>query len=269
MQQPIFVLSPLNRSGTNYLARLLVEAGDFAIPDGINEDYLCVYSDHLRSYAQKTLPHWSKPYRDPSHPMQGQLMQGFGQVLLNVLNTNTPTGKRPMLKCPRSDNASNLFSLFPDAKVIICIRDGRDTVESFVRSFPRFNFKAATRLWIEGCQALQALQQEAEKAGKQHQLLFVNYEAVHQQDPQTLAKLTRFCQLPEQALSPEVVASLPIFGSSTDRGNSQGLTWDPIQKTSQFQPVGRWKQWPWYKRWLFKQMAADTMGAMGYKLHEG
>lgn len=260
---PIFIVSPLNRSGTNYLARLLQEVGELEIPKGINEDYLCVYSDMLRDYVNQTTRHWSKPYRDPEHPIISELMNGFGEVLLSSLRSKTSENKGMLLKCPRANNINNVFSLFPSARVIVCIRDGRDTIESFVRSFNQYSFKTATKLWVEGCEAIQKLQAQHQSDKFSNQILTIKYEDIFSHDTECLSAISSFCNLAEGTLTAEVIADLPIFGSSTNRGATKDLNWDPVTKTTEFQPLGRWNSWGWRKKIMFKAIAGDMLVQMG------
>lgn len=145
---PIFIVSPLNRSGTNFLARLLCTSPELEIPCGINEDYFSVYSDKIVDYFDSTIKHWSKD--DQRSLLIPKLMESFGDILLAEAVSRESDGKRLLFKCPRSKNVRNLKSLFPTAKIIVCIRDGQDTIESFLNSFNGYSFKSIARLWNEG-----------------------------------------------------------------------------------------------------------------------
>jgi protein-tyrosine sulfotransferase len=265
MHQPIFIISPLNRSGTNFVARLLSNISELATPSEIHEDYFLAYSDLLEKYATQTRKHWGKELKTDSHSVQNEILEGFGASMISLANSRMESKKKLLLKCPRPYNLHNFFTLFPTAKVIICVRDGRDTVESFLRSFRHHNFKQVCGLWEKGCKEIDDFQKQYANTPFHKQILQIRYEDLYKQQVGTLKALTIFCDLGTNALTPDSIASLPLFGSSTNRGKSNHLHWDPVEKTNDFNPVGRWANWNWYQKWNFKKIAGASLLELHYE----
>jgi protein-tyrosine sulfotransferase len=263
MHQPIFIVSPLNRSGTNFVARLLSNVSELSTPCEIHEDYFLAYSDLLEQYATQTRKHWGKELKSAEHSVQNEILEGFGASMISLANKRMEKGKKLLLKCPRPYSLHNFFTLFPTAKVIICVRDGRDTVESFLRSFKHHNFKQVCGLWERGCKEIDNFQKQHANTFFQQQILQIRYEDLYKQHVETLNALNVFCDLSTNALKPEAITNMPLFGSSTNRGQSTILHWEPVEKTNDFNPLGRWENWNWYQKWNFKKIA----GARLLKLH--
>ncbi|OLF77263.1 hypothetical protein AWH61_10135 [Alteromonas sp. W12] len=245
--EPLFIVSPLNRSGTNFLANLILETGEFQMPKGINEDYFSVYSDNLTRYVDSTIKHWSKPFSDPKSKEKDEILAEFGDVLLNRAKKKCVNEKRLLLKCPRPNNIENVFKLFPTAKVLFCIRNGKSTVDSFEKSFNHYTFKDIVDLWAKGCREIDKCVSRYPNAGN---VLVINYEDIVRAEHSTIEKINSFCNL-TKGLSKDSIENLPIFGSSTNKNDENKLHWSPVKKTSNFDPLSRGNDWGWTKRMLY------------------
>ena len=261
---PIFIIGALNRSGTNYLADIVLESGRFEIPQGVNEDYLLTYSDVLFNYVEKTIKHWSKEVRKNHDQVSNSVLSGLGNSLLEYNKLLINTENRLLFKCPRPDNLKNAFKLFPNAKYILCIRDGRDTVESFTKSFNGYSFKQASQLWAKGVENILDFEESVKGTTFETSVMRVKYELLATQDPATLQSIATFCDLDKSHLNAETISSLPLKGSSTHRGKSKHLHWEPVPKPKNFQPQGRWNGWSWWKKSQFKRAAQPALIRSGY-----
>ena len=260
----MFIIGPLNRSGTNYLADVVRQLGAFQIPPGIHEDYLLVNSDKIVDYVQLTARHWSKEYRDPENAENKELVSRFGDTILDFANQKIDEGNGLLFKCPRPYNIKNVFRLFPQARVLVCLRDGRDTVESFVRSFDGYSFKEAAKLWAEGAKELLDFEDSLKSSDFESQMLRVHYEDVLQQDKAVMARLSQFLGVDSSVVPLDKIADLPLRGSSTDRGSKDELHWQPVEKPKNFNPIGRWGKWGWLKKNQFKSVANNELQRAGY-----
>lgn len=263
--EPIFIVSPLNRSGTNFLANIIQLDPQFEIPQNINEDYFLVYSNHIEAYVNKTIKHWSKPIRDEYELFKCKFLNIFGDTILNIANQNLTKEKRPLFKCPRSNNIQNAFRLFPNSRYIFCIRDGRDTVESFRRSFDNYTFPQICKLWADGVTRIINFINEHKNTAYEKQILFIKYENIFKKDPHTIHKIKIFVGSKGNYISEERIESLPLKGSSTHRGNNEKLHWEPIKKPSGFNPISRWSRWTPLERVIFKIVAGKALNYAGYK----
>jgi hypothetical protein len=269
MNNPVFIVSPLNRSGTNFLGRLLDNGRDFSIPKGINEDYFFVYSNHIKEYFLQTMKHWNRKLPEEGNTEYQHLLKSFGDLLLQHARENIEDNSRCHFKCPRPYNIKNIYEFIPDAKLIICVRDGRDTVESFFSSFPGHSFRQVVELWTDGVTEILSFLDSQDSAGDNRtKFILVKYEDIVNQEPETLKEITNFCGTDEDLLSPGKIEDFPIFGSSGARGGAQELHWEPVKKTMDFNPIGRWRLWSFYKKWIFKRKAGKVLIKLGYELDD-
>jgi len=58
--------------------------------------------------------------------------------------------------------------------------------------------------------------------------------------------------------------NMPVRGSSTHRGGQAELHWKPVEKTKEFNPIGRWRGWGRWRRWQFRRIAGRELLELGY-----
>ena len=242
---PIFIISALNRSGTNYLANILTATGEYAIPENIGEDYLMVYSDKLESYFLETTKHWSKHYRENSRALD-DILAKFGIFFEEFFLERIPTSKRLLLKCPRPYNISNIFKFFPNAKVLIVERSAKDTISSFFSSFPEYSFYQSVDLFFKGSCELNAFFTKNKESG---QVMKVKYKDLINNNEVAISALGEFCNVPRSSLDP---INQPLIGSSELKKQEGHIHWKPIEKPKNFNPVGRYKNWSLYKKIIYR-----------------
>lgn len=265
LMRVVFIVSALNRSGTNFLSDVICMNEKYYAVPGVDEDYLLRYSDHILAYVQRTLPHWSRPFRDTSHPAHSEILSGFGDLMLSTIERMAPrTNGVLVLKTPRPEGIRNVRYLFPDSRILIVDRDGRDVVDSFLRSFNGYNFTGAVQLWRDGVRELEAACSDFSDSEKAQQFLRVKYENVFSGDSQTLLSLNSFFGFDEGTITPESIGALPLRGSSVVRSGDGSLSWDEIPRPNAYDPRGKWRKWSWYKRRKFKFIAGDELRKLGY-----
>lgn len=130
-REPIFIIGITQRCGTNFLYDLLRLHPDCGAPSLIWEDYLAANSDLLDSYVNSVSKLWARSLGDG---LKDELYRHLGDGLISFLTEQIDT-KRVLTKTPSIRNLGNFFKLFPHARLLILIRDGRAVVESSVKSF--------------------------------------------------------------------------------------------------------------------------------------
>src|SRR5262245_36301143 len=150
---PIFVLGMARRTGTNFCFQLLSLHPDVAPAARLPEDFALHDADLLVEYAERTRRHWNA--RWGHHPEAGaRLVRSLGDAVLAFLVSEglaaeaPRAGARPLFKTPSVRNLERCAELFPGASLVVLVRDGRDAVESALRSFDS-PFEAAARGWCE------------------------------------------------------------------------------------------------------------------------
>lgn len=287
--QFVFLHGMRIRTGTNFLARVVGHHPDVRIvpPEGpTNEFHLLV-----------TLPEWERVFervrrrlfgRHPS-PTWSEFEERLGKAWMELIADHYDLdGGVVFLKDPHVVRIEEFFDIFPRAKLILLVRDGRDNVASSVRaglltrrSMSRgartrrriqhwllHDFVNHSRNWAWAARQVldfDARHRTGERAG---QYLLLRYEDMVEDPRQQGRRLFEFLGVEPRE---EVLARIPatrVVGSSF-YGTSEGedattRTWDPIEKTAAFRPVGRWKSWGQVRKWTFKRLAGRELVALGY-----
>jgi len=108
--QAIFIIGVEHRSGTNFLADLLMLHSDCCRPLTIGEDYLLHHVSHLKKYAAQLHVSWNPDWRESA--TQPEIGAALGRGLLSVLiDQATARGHRLVTKTPRASNLSSSINM--------------------------------------------------------------------------------------------------------------------------------------------------------------
>lgn len=260
--KPIFILGILPRSGTNLLSRLLQLHPDCEVPDPIREDWSLEAADLLIEYTRATYEHWARePRWGVYEALEGELLRSLGGGLLSLL-TSLAQERRLVTKTPSVKNLPIFFDLFPEAYLLILVRDGRDVVESATRSFGRDSDEVAY-MWAEAARTIRAFDQAHKGDVPRH--MVVRYEDLVQDMERTMSRVFGFVGLDTAAYDFERAEHLPVYGSSTFRGGADHVHWEPVTKTGDFKPVRRWANWSRRQHERFNATAGDLLSVFGYE----
>ena len=285
--RPVFILGIATRSGTTYLQDLLRLHPDCDV-DGLelDEDHFVTYADLLIRYvnlASKTWKAWWGPEQlQKERDLVCQCM-GDGLVSylrLQVRNRRTLTGKAPpdkplpvlVTKTPNVTNLHLFFRIFPNADLLILVRDGRAVVESAVRSFYR-NFAEEARQWATRAAVIRDFTESDSNRGRKY--LVVRYEDICTNTKSELDRIMLFLRLDPTLYDFDAAKNLPVRGSSSLRREgagsreafvAPGIHWDPVPKNSDFKPLERWGNWDRAKHERFNWIAGKHLPAFGYEI---
>lgn len=175
--------------------------------------------------------------------------------------------KHIMHKSPHVQNLSIAPHIFPEVKIILCLRDGRDVVDSSLKTFSRWSlsrktFSQLAKEWQLSAEAILAFDESG--AAAHPDVLVVRYEEAVS-DPKTLVKRI----LHHTGLKPEnydfsKIEALPVRGSSRS-DTSDDQRWKPAEKTADFKPVNRWASWSARRKQRFSRIAGHTLESAGYE----
>lgn len=253
----IFILGISQRSGTNFLYNLVC-----LHPDCVGsvpwEDFLVHYSDLLGKYVDSVSSHWL-----PAWDVRGDsLYQYLGSGLLSFL-TAQAGGKRLVTKTPSVHNLSYFFKLFPQAYLLILVRDGRAVVESGVKSFG-WDYETAMRAWAEAARVILDFDQANKNSSLRY--LIVRYEDICNNCEGELRRVLAFLDLSVKTYDFEAAVHLPIRGSSELKAQGEKTThWHPVEKTSAFTPLQRWSHWSRSLHERFNWIAGQYLVQFGYE----
>ncbi len=264
-----FILGIHLRSGTNYIYNLLKEHPDCAGPGPIWEDHVLQYSRPLIDYTASLYRAWNPKWKVAEKiGSKGTLLGHFGDsiqaFLLRQLNDGDPR-KVLLTKTPSVKGLGSFFDLFPDAHLILIVRDGRALVESGVRSFD-WRYENAMQAWREGAQEILDFQRACQ--GSERKMLLVKYEDLVQNTRNELCRMFEFLDLDPERYDFAAAESLGVIGSSESKGQEGSVHWRVTEKTAEFNPLARAMHWDRKKHERFNWVAGRPMVELGYTLDE-
>ncbi len=247
--KPLFLLAPMNRSGTKFFKSLLL--GHRQISQGFSlEDYSMAYSHHLLEYSRNASKHWGRTPEDKG-PQRERLIEKFSQCLLDFFSEGAEETGYMLLTTPRPWGVENVFTFFPNAKLLLLVRDGKDCVTSAKRSFG-----GPLRLWAsEWSRGVQTILSFAERfRGEQHDCWdFVSFEELVCNKRSNVEKVLEFLGLSNDEFDESVFDDCSIYGSGWHGGVSSS-----VPMTKDFNPIGRHNSWSLTQRLTFRWHAGTA-----------
>ena len=264
---PIFILGIMPRSGTNFLkdvVELHPDCGFNGPP--LVEDYLAQNTDWLVKYAKSVAKDWNALGRGFDYSgLEEELGHFLGNGAISFLQSRI-AAKRLLTKTPSVRNLKHFFKLFPKARLIIVVRDGRAVVESGVKSFG-WQYEDAFHEWAEAASII--IEFDRVHKASNYQYLIVRYEEVWNNLEEEVTKILNFLDLDTESYDFDTALNLPVRGSSTVRSESSDkMLWKAVEKPKDFNPMERWSNWDRAKHERFNWIAGHYMEAFDYELQQ-
>ena len=260
--RPILVVGLTARTGTNYLARLLAAHKDCTRPTSLYEDYMVPGLRHLNRFVKQASRHWQQ---SNASEKQKQLRTLLGSSMTRfLLEDARDQSKRPVFKTPTVWGVAHAHRFLPRCDVIVLTRNGPDVVELGMRSFG-WQFESASCFWGDSARYLVQTAKDRQRDDAKP-LTIVRYEDLVAQPAATLRSIFDVVGLRADRFDFDRATNFPLYGSSTERGGSEGVTWESVQRPAEFDPLKRSQHWSKdaYRRfdWLTKGISREV----GYEL---
>lgn len=267
--KPIFVFGVLGRSGTNFLSDLLCLHPDCVPAHPLDEDFFLFRADLLERWCRATASRWH-PDWGLSGSGPDRLLAALGRGLIDHLRETAeayactaPRRLRIVTKTPSVRSLPLFPRLFPGARAVVLLRDGRAVVESNVRSFG-VRYETQMRNWAWATRTI--IRTALSDRGADSPFCVVRYEDLLQRPETELRRLFEFTGLDPERFDFERARNVPVRGSSTFQRGEDGVDWEPVARTEDFQPLRRWRDWPAERHDRFNWLAGPEMEAVGYEL---
>ena len=255
----IIIHGVMPRSGTVYIGELLRLHPDlYAYPNDIWETpFLELTGDML--HAQK---HFFRAYKQNiSKVGENDFLPLFGSSFIAYLHSFVPEGKRMLLKIPDVQYLNYFLSVFPHENLLLLMRDGRDVVNSTIKTWPQKNFPDVCKLWDYSARMILSFCDHY--SDKREGKWVAKYEE-GVRDPVAFVKdACKHFGLDQNKYPFKKIKEIPVRGSSSLKQNGRP-TWDSKEKPKNFNPVGRWNEWPPKKKQTLKKIAGRTLMDAGY-----
>ncbi|MBV1907493.1 MAG: sulfotransferase [Pseudomonadales bacterium] len=185
----------------------------------------------------------------------------IGAAFIGYMHAALPPGKRLLLKVPRAGHLNYFSSMFPMENALLLMRDGRNIVESTLKTWPDKNFKETTGTWRDATRMM--LQVAGEKSGGRNCKLY-NYEDVSRAPVEFVEDMCSVYGLEQKKYPFEQIHDLPARGSSSLSKTGQ-VDWKPKPKPKKFKANEHWQDWDARKKANFKRIAGQELIKAGYE----
>jgi protein-tyrosine sulfotransferase len=260
---PIFLLSVCPRSGSNYLEALL-SLHPHCRKSRLPEDFFLANSETLLNFCRSVAESWDDWWR-PRLGGSSRLAGHIGEALLRFADPDPQEDGRAgdyrvILRAPTIDGIEAVSALFPNAQVVVLVRDGPSTVESGRKSFG-WPYEEAMLAWRKSVRRILAFLAGAD--GRNCRL--IRFEDLVTDPVREVARAIEFFGL-DPALYPfSKVDEVPVLGSSSfGRAHGEEVHWRPVPKDDSFDPLTRAQSWPLRRRRRFAWLAGSELRKMGY-----
>jgi hypothetical protein len=274
----LFVVGIMGRVGTNYLARLLVAHPEVCRPRGHWELPLLDAADEFADFHARFCSRREPGRLDYSFD---EFAACFGRGLFDLLVERTDgaaaSARYLLHKNPATLGLDRFRAFFPDAKVLLLVRDGRDNVNSLLRAagFGEcrwWNLRRIAYLFQFSRKWARSARRMLSFLDADDDCLLVRYEEVHASPETLLTRVAEFAGLDVPAEWLRGSQDLPVTGSGflsatgDPSAAEPGRTnWAVVPKTRAFQPVGRWRgSWSRLDLLIFDAVAGREMKRLGY-----
>ncbi|WP_170426005.1 sulfotransferase family protein [Ruegeria arenilitoris] len=262
---PIVVLGVMPRSGTNFVRDLMSKHLDVAADPGrLYEFPLLHAAGDAAAFTRDFLRYFP---RNQEVMGKHDILAMLAGAWFRELQAQDET-KHILLKCPHVQDLSLARHIFPDAKIVLCLRDGRDVVESSLKTFSRFsltskNFRQLADEWRLGTEAIMTFDSVA-GANANEDTMIIRYEDVVGNTHENVRKLLTHVGLAEDRYPWDQIDKMPVRGSSQSKVSDDDR-WKPEAKTSDFNPVKRWASWSDARKARFDKLAGSALELAGYE----
>jgi protein-tyrosine sulfotransferase len=247
------------RSGTVYVGEVLRLHPDvYAFPNHIWEFPFLQHAGEVARLQR----HFLQAYEQNADKM-GELdfLPLFGAALIAYMHESTPDGKRLLLKIPSVQYLTHFFEVFPHEDLLLLTRDGRDVVQSTIRTWPVLRFPMICVRWRRAAEM--ALAFDHAFADRPHGYARARFENAVENPEAFVRSICSKFGLDEDRFPYDKLTSVPVHGSSAIHAGA-GVTWDAQPKPRGFRPLGRWQDWSAFDRWVFKRIAGRQLVELGY-----
>jgi hypothetical protein len=263
---PIFIHGILPRSGTNFLSDLLLLHPDCAPAlDPVREDLFLDRSDGLTRFIDDVQAAWDPSWGSVTGVVRARLYSSLGDGLVAFLQDDRE--RRLVTKSPSVRHLDRFFTFFPDASLLVLVRDGRAVTQSAMRTFG-WTFERAAHAWAEAAEEVDLFRRT--HAGSSARWHLVRYEDLLEDLDASLPEVLRSVGLDPTVYDMDAARRLPVRGSSFHHGPDRtDVHWDAVPRTETFAPTERWREWDRERIDRFEWLAGPQLRAFGYATVDG
>jgi hypothetical protein len=188
-----------------------------------------------------------------------RLYESIGEALVSFLWTDRR--RRLVTKSPSVTHLERFFTFFPQARLLILVRDGRSVTQSAMDTFG-WHFERASRTWSDAAATVHRFRHaESSRAGRWR---VVRYEDLLDDSERQLRAIFDFLDLDAALYDFDAARTLPVRGSSAFGRTGNHVHWDAVPKDASFAPKERWRSWSAARLERFDWLAGEQLVHFGY-----
>lgn len=247
------------RTGTVYMGELLGLHPDlYAYPNRIWEAPFLQLTPDVEELQAKFL----RAYRHNVGKLaNGDFLAVFGAAMIGYLYSFVPEGRRMLLKVPGVQYLDHFYTMFPHEHLLLLARDGRDVVESTLKTWPQLQFSVVARRWMRS--ARMALHCHTRYAARSEGYWFGRFEDAIRDPAAFVVEVCRHLDLDANRYPFDQIETISIRGSSALKSDGK-VVWDPVARPQSFNPTERWRSWTSGRKRSFKRIAGQALLDLGY-----
>jgi hypothetical protein len=243
------------------LANLLKLHPDVAYCRHPGEDFLLDGSRHLVDYVESVSARWRNKWKGMVVDQQKEMLWlSISDALHTYL---APESEAPffLTKTPSSVGIESFHRLFPQGKLVLLVRDGRNLVESAVQSFGG-SHEEWMQAYAKSLERIAWLREKAPEAG-----MVVRYEDLLLSPEETLRRIFEYVGLDCGRFDFGRVEELPVVGSCQSSAAKGTVDWnvDLDQSSADFRPLERFLSWSDETRKLYDRICGRVARGFGYE----
>lgn len=292
----IFLHAVMPRSGSVHTGNLIGLHPDVhSYARDIWELPFLAASPHLTAFQSAFFETYSKN----DHKLgRNDFLTLFGAATMRYLLADVSADKTLLMKDPRIDQLELFPIAFPNEYLVLLVRDGRDVVNSTMKSWPDHSFEAVCQTWNSKAQrALDLLQKFGGSTTKNlsenpvgpapspqptckgrgsysdfridsrsespNRFLMLRFEDIVQNPGREMQKLCQSFVLPPDRFPLDAIGGLPVQGSS-EYQPAGVVDWQHREAKPGFNPIARWRNWNSSRKTCFKRIAGQALIDLGY-----
>jgi protein-tyrosine sulfotransferase len=256
----ILIQGVMPRSGSNYIAEIIgYHPNVYSFPNEIYEFPLLNCVDDLLRMQNRFFQYFPK---NKTRIGEIDFLPLFGSALIAYLYSFVPKDKILLVKSPYVENLNFFFKLFPYENLVLILRDGRDVVNSTIKTWPdKYAFSDICSTWDRNANMI--LNCNSHFNNNINSFLFIKFEEALNKSFDFIKQLCNKFKLDEQIYPYDRLNSVPVIGSSSLKAGGK-VGWNRVEKPKNFNPIGHWNNWSHKKKRIFKKIAGETLQKSGY-----
>lgn len=269
------------RSGTNYLGSLFSEVSSVSsVPTVQSHSEFPFFRDQIINGYDNWVMHFNRQMFS-FHPLNRDKMASFyGKMFLDYLKVEYGIEKDIVfVKDPSLYNVERFYEFFPNGKLIILTRCAPDLIASSlkaslqIRDSQSILKKIKARLkYYSGYNMVSYSKAYNEHAKQLHFLrhalkgnfIEVKYEDLVERPSDKFGEILTYCDIEFDETLVKKVNEAKVIGSSYFGAKKYSQNWEKLNKTKNFNPIGRYESWGFFNRFIYNRIANNSNRKVGY-----